>query len=105
MDAEHPLDSLTAAPRTRSSQAWSIATPYFALTAAEGKLSKVHMPSSAWAAAEAASDAATHASAIEILKMVSLPCLRCTVRAARIVRAFAALGAKEVLRRNVKRPH
>ncbi len=51
------LESRTAAPRTRSSQAWSTSTPYFALTVADGKLSKVHMPSSARAASEPQSTA------------------------------------------------
>ena len=35
------------AVRTRSSHAGVMSTPYFDFTAAEGKLSKVHMPSSA----------------------------------------------------------
>jgi hypothetical protein len=46
-DAEQPVERRTAAPRMWSSHAWSMCVPYLAFTAAIGKLSKVHMPSSA----------------------------------------------------------
>ncbi|MNE21789.1 hypothetical protein D3C80_1149660 [compost metagenome] len=45
-EAEQPRRR-TAALRTRSSQAWSMRVPYLSLTVWIGKLSKVHMPSSA----------------------------------------------------------
>src|SRR6476659_8949916 len=65
MDAEQPDERRTAALLTRSSHPLSIFTPYLALTVAEGKLSKVHMPSSASAVAPAKLRAAVAATAID----------------------------------------
>ena len=48
-DAEQPCRR-TAAFRTRSSHDWSMRVPYLSFTVWMGKLSKVHMPSSARAA-------------------------------------------------------
>ncbi len=55
MLAEQPWASRTEAARTFSNQLASGSKPYFAFTAATGKLSKVHMPSSAWASGDRSS--------------------------------------------------
>src|SRR3954452_23690795 len=75
MDAEQPEESRTAALRTRSSHALSMFTPYLALTVAEGKLSKVHMPSSASAVAATADKAAAAARAA-IDSLMEKSCVR-----------------------------
>src|SRR5579864_5759649 len=73
-EAEQPVDSRTAACCTRSSQAWSMATPYVAFTAAAGKLSKVHRPSSARAAGPERPTAANAAPAMASERaMILLP--------------------------------
>src|SRR6478609_7042044 len=76
-EAEQPVDSPTAACCTRSSQAWSMVTPYFAFTAAAGKLSKVHKPSSARAARPERPKATTTAPAMSSERdMICLPSRR-----------------------------
>ncbi len=55
-DAVQP-DSRTVERRTRSSHSGVTLTPYFFVMSCVGGLSKVHMPSSAWAAPAAVNSA------------------------------------------------